>query len=530
MGTSTLALAALLLVQSGQAQVDLMPINQRNFQIPIHIDMNRRRDMKVLILYASDDQGRTWKEVATASPDQEAFKFFAPADGVYWFNLCVEDQQGRREPPDIYKSPPRQKILVDTLKPLIRLTSVGRQGEDVVVAWEIQEDHPDLATLKLEYRPQDSSAWTAAPLSQATFGQARFRVGYPGAVMVRMQVKDQAGNESIAEGEASAVANGIPAVAAGGGPALGGSTPTPAVPVSFPGASAAAPAPSVPAPAPAPAPTMPAPTFQPAVQSNYGLASGSKADPVADQFVPRFGGINDPKVMVATTERTERPAPAPTQTGPRGSLPPLQVVNTPQLNIDYVVEKVGPSGLGRVELWLTQDDGRTWRLFAEDTDLKPPITVELPGPGVYGFTLLVKSRAGLGARPPQTGEPPQMRVELDTEPPVAQLYAPETDPRQRGALMLSWNATDRNLAASPITLQWAERAEASWQTIAADLPNTGRHSWQLPPNLPYKVYLRLIVRDTAGNTSIAETSEPVLVDLSEPEARIKGLVMTPIRP
>jgi hypothetical protein len=40
--------------------------------------------------------------------------------------------------------------------------------------------------------------------------------------------------------------------------------------------------------------------------------------------------------------------------------------------------------------------------------------------------------------------------------------------------------------------------------------------------------MRLIVRDSAGNVSTAETTEPVLVDLSEPEGRITGLV-TPAR-
>jgi hypothetical protein len=42
--------------------------------------------------------------------------------------------------------------------------------------------------------------------------------------------------------------------------------------------------------------------------------------------------------------------------------------------------------------------------------------------------------------------------------------------------------------------------------------------------------MRLIVRDSSGNVSMAETSEPVLVDLSEPEGRITGLASPTRRP
>jgi hypothetical protein len=213
----------------------------------------------------------------------------------------------------------------------------------------------------------------------------------------------------------------------------------------------------------------------------------------------------------------------------------LQVVNTKQVTLDFRVDKVGPSGIGRVDLWITEDLGKTWRLFPPaNVDISPPIAseskadmrqlkVDLPGEGLYGFTVVVQSKAGLGKRPPVGGEPPQMRLEVDLTPPVAQLYAPEPDPNRPNALIISWTATDRNIGPRPITLQWAERKEGTWETIDKNLENTGRYSWELPANFPPRVYLRLIVQDAAGNPSTAETREPVLVDLSEPEGKIIGL-------
>src|SRR5262249_23090772 len=118
---------------------------------------------------------------------------------------------------------------------------------------------------------------------------------------------------------------------------------------------------------------------------------------------------------------------------------------------------------------------------------------------------------------------PQMRIEVDMTPPVAKLYYPQADPHRRDALLLSWTASDKNLAPNPITLQWAERPDGAWTTIAAEVPNTGRYTWQLTPNLPYRVYLRLIARDSAGNTGVDETPDPVLIDLHEPEGQLLGL-------
>jgi hypothetical protein len=213
------------------------------------------------------------------------------------------------------------------------------------------------------------------------------------------------------------------------------------------------------------------------------------------------------------------------------------MVNNNRVTLDYEVAKFGPSGVGSVELYVTRDEGRNWQpiggeqniaapapseLQAPATTMRRSLTVELPEDGVYGFYLIVKSGAGLGKPPPQPGTPPQMRVQVDRTPPEAKLYAPEPAAGRRDALVLRWVATDQNLTANPITLQWADRpGPANWQTIGGpELPNAGSFVWQLPPNVPPRVYLRLLVRDMAGNVGEAVTQEPILIDLTEPEVQI----------
>src|SRR5262245_41024324 len=93
----------------GPTPTDVVPINQSDFQIPIRIDPARRDEIKELQLFYSTDQGRTWQMIAVATPDSSSFPFHAPADGIYWFSVCVVDKKGNREPRDINSTPAGQK-------------------------------------------------------------------------------------------------------------------------------------------------------------------------------------------------------------------------------------------------------------------------------------------------------------------------------------------------------------------------------------------------------------------------------------
>jgi hypothetical protein len=104
------------------------------------------------------------------------------------------------------------------------------------------------------------------------------------------------------------------------------------------------------------------------------------------------------------------------------------------------------------------------------------------------------------------------------------LNYPQADPGRRDALVLTWTASDRNLAPGPITLQWSERSDGPWHDVAVEMTNSGRYTWQLGSNLPVRVFLRITARDSAGNTAFDETPEAVLIDLHEPEAQILGIV------
>jgi hypothetical protein len=221
----------------------------------------------------------------------------------------------------------------------------------------------------------------------------------------------------------------------------------------------------------------------------------------------------------------------------------VQFVNNHQVVLEYELKRVGPSGVGGIELWLTKDDGETWELFANDEELPTqPIQMRQkrkfdfrdeqnkPVPdGVYGMILVVKNRAGLGKKP-RPGDVPEMRLEIDTKHPDAQLYQPIPDPQHPDQVLLKWAADDKNLAPQPITLEYAEKRDGPWLPIQSDIGNTGQFSWKVPPSTPVQVYLRLRVRDKAGNEGVAVTGQPQYVDLTEPEGALIGVQSQSKRP
>ncbi len=515
------------------------PYNDNKLEIPINVDAERRHEIRALELHVSTDQGKTWQQVGAATPDKSSFRFTAQADGVYWLTVRVIDQQGRKEPQDLTTAPVGQKILIDTLKPDVRLTH-ERKGETVSLRWEVREEYANLDSFRLEYQPAGGGEWAPVPATSShkgLVGQASFRS--PSAVTVRLKVDDAAGNVGAAEARVAAAPGALttsaappPAAAEIAPPAL----PPPSAPdlgPPLPVPPAVSPAPGGPAVAAQPAPREPAPDV---------IRTASVVPPPAKP--PTAPGREEllaptpPGVVANSTGPSPTPAPpsAPSATRPEWDGAANQVVSNRRVTMEYEVSKFGPSGVGSVELYVTRDNGLTWKRVegehgagavpaASSDVIRRTISVDLVEDGGYGFFLVVKSGAGLGERPPRSGDAPQMRVELDTTVPEAELYGPQANPSQRETLLLTWKASDNKLAGSPVTLQWAERRDGPWEYIGApQLPNSGSFAWRVPRSVPPKVYLRLTVRDAAGNAAVAETRDPVLVDLTVPVSRILGLV------
>jgi len=199
-----------------------------------------------------------------------------------------------------------------------------------------------------------------------------------------------------------------------------------------------------------------------------------------------------------------------------------RMVGSRSFELEYEIESVGPSGVGRVELWGTRDGGRTWSDYAVDSDNRSPIPATVDAEGIYGFRILVQSGSGFGGRPPAEGDMPDIWIGVDTTRPSCRITGTEVSP-DATELVVSWEAADDVLDPRPVTLLFATDPSGPWTPVASGLENTGSYRWRLDSRVPERILLRLEVRDEAGNVGVFDTPDTVALDRHRPEGRIRGV-------
>lgn len=183
---------------------ELPAINERNFNLPFQVDPKLVERLHELLLFASEDRGATWKQIAQAPPTESGFAFHAPRDGEYWFSILTVDRQRVREPQTPQGRPPQNKILVDTVRPQVRMEAYER-GDALEVVWEVKEENPGSDPIKLTYGPLDepTRGGTVVLSDDASkpphAGKVMLRPDRAVPQLVRLAVKDRAGNVGVGE-------------------------------------------------------------------------------------------------------------------------------------------------------------------------------------------------------------------------------------------------------------------------------------------------------------------------------------------
>jgi len=541
-------LAALLLLGTGlavgQAPVpanDYQAMKTRSMRLDLAgIDAAEQARIARIELLVSSDMGQTWTVWESVKPDQLFLPFITKEDGAYWVTNMTVFKNGSRDPEDPTKIDRTQiqKLLIDTTSPVLKIRTAQRAGDDITLDWSVDDRNPNDSKTKVEWKPTTAadSAWKAVIVSSADKRSARFNPNANDAIVVRISVEDVAGNVAVQSKEIAGIRT----------------------------SSIATP--------PAPELTQPLPNLSP---DTGGI--------VAPQILPQVAPLSFPTTQSApvidltggTKPMTYTPPPAPMVPIASGagivqpmsaapSLPTMafeavkpeppkaQIVNFLRFELPYQLD-AGPSGVSRIDLYLTRDDGKSWSKWSQHDGKESPLRVALdtrvnPQPeGTYGFRLVPISGAGLSESLPIEGSVPDFRVQVDVTPPMIKIFQPEAEPNQRDTLLLKWSVTDKNLAKDSVVLvEWSEGATGPWKVIGGNesivpvaagigsdvslrIPNTGSYAWKLPANLPSaKVYLKMTAWDAAGNKSEVSTPSPVLVDLVKPRARIQGIMQPTI--
>jgi hypothetical protein len=192
-------------------------------------------------------------------------------------------------------------------------------------------------------------------------------------------------------------------------------------------------------------------------------------------------------------------------------------------SLDYTVEAIHGGAVAAIELWGTEDLGRTWQMWGADPDRQSPFDVQVGNDGMFGFRMVIVGSNGVVSNRPNDGDDADTWIHVDTDKPAVKLtralYGEGPD---SGWLLVGYTCRDNNLHEQPIQLSYSERADGPWITIASGLPNSGEYRWKPDPNLPNIVYLRVEAVDLAGNRATHQLDLPVDLRGLTPRGRIQG--------
>ena len=244
--------------------------------------------------------------------------------------------------------------------------------------------------------------------------------------------------------------------------------------------------------------------------------------------VGRPDGTDGPRLPAHTTGSSPIVAPLPTMVQPIAHQEVLlkrQFVNGTKVFLDYQIENAGESGVGRVEIWITRDQAKSWQKLTEDTQRKSPVEVQFPGDGLFGVSLVASNGRGAGGAPPAAGDTPDWWIEVDTTKPTAQITKVHSVTEEGKAVVhIHWSAHDKNLGDGPVDLFYAASPQGPWLPIAKGLKGEGQHRWAPPREIGAQAHIQLSVRDIPGNVTLVNTLVPVLFDdPARPRAVIRGI-------
>ncbi len=511
-----------------------MPWSRHDLTIPYAWNGNAR-DAREVVLYYSADQGRSWQRAGAALPHVRSFRFQAPSDGEYWFAIRTYNALGTATPPGPLG--PEMRVQVDTSLPRIdRLDAAAADGMVAVELAASDASGIDPKDVHLYAQAAGQPGWTPVPVSSSQPSpdgrsmrlSGTYRSGGAAGVSIRATVVDKAGNRT----EQSAIARAavVPPTLPSANASIARTQPS-AYGTHDPFAAAEAKAvPQQNRPAAAPRrerrqPLAATPWPSESTRSKPLLAGTRSSDrwPESSQAKP-FSSASFRSGPVDPFPSTRDPFGPGSPSAGLNAATPSRLVNSTEFEFDYELEDTGRWGVAKVELWGTDNGGKSWRRFAIDSDRQSPIHVTTPGEGEYGFRLVIESIGGLDPTSPRPGDTPEAIVGVDLESPRVVL----TDLRQGSGyfadqLMIQWRADDAHLSERPIDLFYSNRSTGPWIPVATNLGNTGQHAWRLQRHLPRSVYLKIEAHDDAGNTAEVISPEPIAIDVPTASGSLQGV-------
>jgi hypothetical protein len=493
------------------------------------------KDIAEVQLLFSRTGNNDWSVLQTANPNVQGFSYHAAEDGQYWFALKHVDKDGKQLGGAAIV--PQLNLVIDTKLPQLSLSTTNAGPDQLVIRYEATDANLQAQTLIVEVRSA-SGPWANVSIGPPEIAQPNRVAG-----SIRHPLPAGASNIEIRGSIADATGQCGQAVATV--PVSGPSLTSPNVAQNLPLASdndpfrsAAKPSQEWPASNQVPSANPHAQAHSQLAQQNMtpvaqspqrGLAYSNVSGTPDHRRTPAKFAVDGAEDEAGTNSSQDSPVALPptgeaewTSMGRNPDEPLL--VNARTFDVDYELQTVGSWGVAKVELWGTLDGGATWQSFGVDPDNRSPARITVPDSGTYGFRIAVEGANSEPASPPQSGQKPELVVTVDLDGPAAQLLGTQAGAGgQADQMLIRWMAKDDNLEPQPVGLFYSSRPNGPWSTIAAGLENTGEFAWKIERHIPNRVFLKLEVRDTAGNVTLQQTPQPIELNRPQPTGTLRNI-------
>lgn len=164
----------------------------------------------------------------------------------------------------------------------------------------------------------------------------------------------------------------------------------------------------------------------------------------------------------------------------------------------------GDSIIDRVELWITQDDGESWRLVGYDDDRVSPFAYPDLPEGRWGFQIVIFDREGNGSARPAPGDKPESTLLVDATPPMLEWGAARVLEQPRGTSSAERYRIEVPYRIEDISLV-NESVEISFESgglpirIPGEYGAEGVVEFERPLGLPEPLVIQIMGNDEAGN-------------------------------
>jgi len=196
------AVWALVLAALGTAgppdAANVARVRSRTFDVNYAINDDARPLTQVELWYTRD-AGQTWHNAGYDRDTESPIAFTATEEGLYGFFVVAANSAGASSPAPQSGTTPQQWAFVDYTPPVVQLHPVrpGSSGpvRTLLIKWTAIDAHLAPRPVTLSYRTLDDGSWETMGLALANTG--RFE-SLTGRIMIRITVRDAAGNQSVA--------------------------------------------------------------------------------------------------------------------------------------------------------------------------------------------------------------------------------------------------------------------------------------------------------------------------------------------